>query len=140
MFHLNILDTEKPDVTLQSSCTPIVTAVLLVALPCSCNYLMSAWPMGPTLSMCVIIVAKDYFNFVTQVHLDIWHFMRRMVRRCVSESHPLFGTFMGSLSSCIFVWDQVDVDQLLSAKRGELINAGVRDPSPAAIQKAITQT
>ena len=94
--------------------------------------------MGPTASRCVIIIASAN-NFVIQVRLDIWHFMRRIARGCGSESHPLYGKFMGSLSSCIFEWDEVDYNQLMSAKRGELIRAGVRDPSPTAIQKAITR-
>ena len=38
------------------------------------------------------------------VRLDIWHFMRRLANGCVSESHPLYGTFMGQLSNCIFKW------------------------------------
>ena len=74
-----------------------------------------------------------------QVRLDIWHFMRRIARGCVSESHPLYGSFMRSLSSCIFEWDEADYNQLMSAKRGELIMVGVRNPSPAAIQKAMTR-
>ena len=36
-------------------------------------------------------------------------------------------------------WDQTDFAQILSARRGELLNAGVRDPSSAGIQKAITR-
>ena len=44
---------------------------------------------------------------------------------------------MGYLSSCISEWDQADHDKLLSVQRGELVNAGVRDPSPRAIEKAI---
>ena len=44
---------------------------------------------------------------------------------------------MGSLSACIFEWEEADFNKLMSAKRGELINAGIRDPSPRAIQKAI---
>ena len=44
---------------------------------------------------------------------------------------------MRSLSSCIFEWDEADYNQLMSAKRGELIMAGVRNPSPAAIRKAM---
>ena len=51
-----------------------------------------------------------------QVRLDIWHFMRRLGRGCTSESHPLYGTFMSKLSSCIFEWDADDYDRLLSAK------------------------
>ena len=94
--------------------------------------------MGPTSSRCVIIVASTD-NFVTQVRLDIWHFMRRMAQGCESESHPLYGKFIGSFSSCIFEWDEADYNRLMSAKREELIGAGVRDPSPAATQKAITR-
>ena len=44
---------------------------------------------------------------------------------------------MGSLSTCIFEWDEADFSKLMSAKRGELINTGITDPSPCAIQKAI---
>lgn len=40
-----------------------------------------------------------------QVRLDYWHFMKRLGRACTSESHPLYGTFMMQLSSCIFEWD-----------------------------------
>lgn len=40
---------------------------------------------------------------------------------------------------CIFEWDQADYDQLVSAKRGELLNAGVRDPFPCAIKKALKE-
>ena len=65
--------------------------------------------------------------------------MRRIARGCSSESHPLYGTFMGSLSSCIFEWDEEDYQKLIEAKRGELVGAGVSDPSPAAIRKAISR-
>ena len=64
--------------------------------------------------------------------------MRRLSKGCSSESYPLFGIFMRSLSSCIFVWDQDDFDQPVAAKRGELMGVGVSAPSPAAIQKAIS--
>ena len=94
--------------------------------------------MGPTLSRCVIIITSAD-NYVTQVRLDICHFMRRMARGCESKSHPLYRKFMGLLSSCIFEWDEADYNRLMSAKREELIGAGVRDPSPATIQKAITR-
>ena len=46
---------------------------------------------------------------------------------------------MGSLSSCIFEWDEEDYQKLIEAKRGELVGAGVSDPSPAAIRKAISR-
>ena len=46
---------------------------------------------------------------------------------------------MGSLSSCIFEWDEEDYQKLIEARRGELVGAGVSDPSPAAICKAISR-
>ena len=76
---------------------------------------------------------------VQQVRLDVWHFMRRLARGCSSESHPLYGTFMGSLSSCLFEWDQEDYDNLVASKRGELVRAGVSDPSTAALRKATSR-
>ena len=33
-----------------------------------------------------------------QVHLDIWHYMKRLAGGCTMESHPLYGTFMARLS------------------------------------------
>ena len=96
--------------------------------------------MEPSSSKCIIVILQDAIIiiwYVSQIRLDIWHFMRRIARGCVSESHPLYGTFMGSLSSCIFEWDEADFNKLMSAKRGELINAGVGDPSPSAIRKAM---
>lgn len=65
--------------------------------------------------------------------------MRRLARGCTSESHPLYGTFMARLSTCIFEWDASDYDLLMSAKRGELIKAGISAPSPTATRKAITK-
>lgn len=74
-----------------------------------------------------------------EVRLDIWHFIRRLVRGCISESHPLYGTFMARLSACIYEWDASDYNLLMSAKRGELIKAGLSNPSPAAVKKALTK-
>ena len=74
-----------------------------------------------------------------QVRLDVWHFMRRLAGGCTSEAHPLYGTFMAQLSNCIFEWDFDDFNVLMSAKRGELIQAGVPDPSESAVKKAITR-
>lgn len=64
--------------------------------------------------------------------------MRRLARGCTSESHPLFGTFMTQLSSCIFEWYEQDVDLLMSAKGGELRSAGIKDPSNSTVKKALT--
>lgn len=73
------------------------------------------------------------------MRLDVWHFMRRMAMGCTSGSHPLYGTFMKKLSLCIFQWDPKDVDELREAKRRELMNAGVANPSPSAVTKALTK-
>ena len=73
------------------------------------------------------------------VCLDIWHFMRRIALGCTTESHPLYGTFMANLSSCIFEWDESDYALLCSAKKAELIAAGVPCPSERAVKKAVTR-
>ena len=73
------------------------------------------------------------------VCLDIWHFMRRLACGCTSESHPLYGTFMGKLSNCIFEWDADDFDLLISAKKSELVKAGIANPSDNAAKNAITK-
>lgn len=65
--------------------------------------------------------------------------MRRLGRGCSSESHPLYGTFMSRLSTCLFEWDEADYQLLAKAKRGELIRAGVTNPSESAIRKATTK-
>lgn len=73
------------------------------------------------------------------VRLDIWHFIRRIGRSCSSESHPLYGTFMSCLSTCLFEWDEADYQLLARAKRGELIQAEGTNPSESAIWKATTR-
>ena len=59
------------------------------------------------------------------VRLDIWHYMWRIAVGCTTESHPLYGTFMFHLSSPIFEWDREDFERLMSAKKGEMIAAGI---------------
>lgn len=39
------------------------------------------------------------------VRLDVWHFMRRLSAGVTTESHPLYASFMSSLSQCLFQWD-----------------------------------
>ena len=73
------------------------------------------------------------------VRLDVWHYMRRLASGCTSESHPLYGTFMSRLSAAIFEWDRADYDLLLEAKRSEMIAAGIPNPPPTAVQKAVTK-
>ena len=46
---------------------------------------------------------------------------------------------MANLSSCIFEWDESDYALLCSAKKAELIAAGVPCPSVGAVKKAVTR-
>ena len=72
------------------------------------------------------------------VRLDIWHFMRRLPVgcTCVSESHPLYGTFMTQFSTSIFEWDESDVDFLMTAKKNEV---SIPNPSQRRVRKAINK-
>ena len=73
------------------------------------------------------------------VRLDIWHYMQRLASGCSTGSHPLYGTFMSCLSAAIFEWDREDFELLLSAKKAEMIAAGITVPSTTAVQKAISK-
>ena len=57
----------------------------------------------------------------------------------MSENHPLYGIFIENLSNCIFEWDTGDYAALKSAKASELKKQGVKAPTNAAIEKAITK-
>ena len=65
--------------------------------------------------------------------------MRRLARGCINESHLHYGIFMESLSSCTFEWNKMDYEKLMEAKKGQLMNAGVSDPSPSTIHKAVSR-
>ncbi|XP_065905191.1 uncharacterized protein [Dysidea avara] len=80
---------------------------------------------------------NEWENLV--VRLDIWHYMRRLSRVCTSESHPIYGKFMASLSDVIFEWDEADYSRLCDAKRGYLKQQGISQPSVSAVKKAITK-
>ncbi|XP_076851096.1 uncharacterized protein LOC143501317 [Brachyhypopomus gauderio] len=54
------------------------------------------------------------------VRLDVWHFMRRFAAGVTTDSHQLYGLFMGRLSFCVFEWDAEDVARLEEAKQSEL--------------------
>lgn len=71
------------------------------------------------------------------VRLDIWHFMRRLAVGCTTESHPLYGPFMSSLSKCIFEWDTSDMALLFDAKKNEIHRSTGRMPTDIAVKKAI---
>ena len=72
------------------------------------------------------------------MRLDIWHFMRRLAGGCTSESYLLYGVFMSRVSSAIFEWGRDDYEKLVSAKLGELRNAGVLASKREAAQNAIS--
>ena len=63
--------------------------------------------------------------------------MCRLAVGCSTESHPLYGLFMARLSGCIFEWDKQDY--VISAKRGEMVQAGVVNPTDTAVKKAISK-
>ena len=46
---------------------------------------------------------------------------------------------MRLLSGCLFEWDEGDFDNLMAAKREELVRAGVNDPWSAAVKKAVSR-
>ena len=65
------------------------------------------------------------------VRLDIWHFMRRIASACTTESHPLYATFMGRFSQCIFEWSTEDLENLRIATSKDL---GVEKDHPLVFQ------
>ncbi|XP_057697756.1 uncharacterized protein LOC130919232 isoform X1 [Corythoichthys intestinalis] len=74
-----------------------------------------------------------------QVHLDIWHFMRRFAAAVITEAHQLYGIFMARLSRCIFELDPEDVTALRLAKQGELQARGAGPVSEKALDKLISR-
>ena len=73
------------------------------------------------------------------VRLDIFHIMRRFSMGCTSESHALYPTFMGRLSSCIFEWDPEDIANLHKAKEAELRQCGAFSAGPDTASRHITK-
>ena len=74
------------------------------------------------------------------IRLDIWHFMRRNAVGCYAEAHPLYSVFLSRLSQCILQWSKEGLDLLKSAKRRQLQNQGIAEPTEAAIIGKITRT
>ncbi|RXN22060.1 hypothetical protein ROHU_036759 [Labeo rohita] len=73
------------------------------------------------------------------IHLDIWHFMRRLAVGCTTDAHPLYPTFMGSLSVCIFEWDAGDLSLLRQAKRKQLMQEGVPAITDILVDRSISK-
>lgn len=46
---------------------------------------------------------------------------------------------MSQLSQCIFEWDESDLSLLIEAKKGELVQAGLADPSPSAVRNSLSK-
>ena len=46
---------------------------------------------------------------------------------------------MSQLSLCIFEWDEQDLSLLMEAKKGELIQAGLPDPSPSVVRNSLAK-
>ncbi|XP_030295203.1 uncharacterized protein LOC115595183 [Sparus aurata] len=73
------------------------------------------------------------------IRLDIWQFMRRLAAGCTTDTHPLYPTFIGSLSACIFEWDAGDLTLLRRAKRQQLGQEGVPDITDRLVDKQISK-
>ncbi|XP_062599360.1 uncharacterized protein LOC134260843 [Saccostrea cucullata] len=74
---------------------------------------------------------RKYFGAWPFLHirLDIWHFMRRFPSGCTTDKHQLYSVFMGKLKQCIFKYDEGDLKLLKTAKRAEMIQEGIPDPT-----------
>lgn len=72
--------------------------------------------------MCIMCKVEAMFHEWDQlvVRLDAWQFMMWFTAGVTSESHSLYGPFMGQLFSCIFEWDAEDLKRLQEAKQQEL--------------------
>ena len=59
--------------------------------------------------------------------------MCRLSIGCTTDAHSLYGTFIGRLSQCIFKWEEEDVKLSKSAKRAEVVQQHILDPSDADV-------
>ena len=73
----------------------------------------------------------------TKVRLDVWHFMRRIASCCTTEAHLLYGEFLGRLSTCIFEWDDGDLQRLRDAKKSQMEEVGLTNKSNEAIMRTL---
>lgn len=63
--------------------------------------------------------------------------MRRLSIGCTTDAHPLYAVFMSRLSQAIFRWDEQDVGLLKKAKKNELIQKHIPDPTDADVARHI---
>ncbi|XP_043092078.1 uncharacterized protein LOC122342363 [Puntigrus tetrazona] len=73
------------------------------------------------------------------IRLDIWHFMRRLAVGCTTDAHPLYPTFMGCLSACIFEWDAGDLSLLRQAKRKQMMAEGLPAITDILVDRSISK-
>ncbi|XP_038588681.1 uncharacterized protein LOC119913343 isoform X2 [Micropterus salmoides] len=73
------------------------------------------------------------------IRLDIWHFMKRLAIGCTTDAHPLYPTFMGYLSACIFEWDAGDLSLLRQAKKEQLRQEGVPALTDLLVDRRISK-
>ena len=56
-----------------------------------------------------------------KVRKDIWHFMGRLAEGYTSVHHDQYHSFWPQLSTCIFSYDESDMNRLVRAKRNTLL-------------------
>ncbi|KAI9530475.1 hypothetical protein NQZ68_004493 [Dissostichus eleginoides] len=67
---------------------------------------------GNVLNTCA---SRSNFNANMLIKLDLFHCLRRLMRECVSEHHPLYSSFAQFLSAAFSVVDQEDLQRLKDA-------------------------
>ena len=85
-------------------------------------------------------VLKLFSPWNSHVQLGIYHYTRRFNKGLTSENHSLCEVFCSKLSSCIFEWDQRDLDKLRQAKAIVLCKQPRHEPSPQQVSTHITST
>ncbi|KAK2814276.1 hypothetical protein Q5P01_000649 [Channa striata] len=79
---------------------------------------------GNLLNTCA---SRSCYNANITIKLDLFHCMRRFLRECVSEHHPLYSSFAQFLSAAFSVVDQGDLQRLRDAYRF----CGIQPANPA---------
>lgn len=72
--------------------------------------------LRPLLVTCLNTCAsRSHYNRNITIKLDLFHCIRRFLRECVSEHHPLYSSFSQFLSAAFSVVDQEDLQRLKDA-------------------------
>ncbi|TDG98454.1 hypothetical protein EPR50_G00218830 [Perca flavescens] len=67
---------------------------------------------GDLLNTCA---SRSHYNENIIIKMDLFHCLRRFLRECVSEHHPLYSSFAQFLSAAFSVVDQEDLQRLKEA-------------------------